>query len=561
MSQAGRILQDAPLGAGILTIEGDVGPAAGPDGIGNFFIVGAGGITTTSNPATNTLTVTNNVIAAQFDANVGSAFPAAGILQLLGTANQIDTTAAGNTVTFSLPNVLVAPGSLTVTTNLDVLNNTRLRGAITTDALALGVVQVDGATNVYTTAGLNGQVLIGSAGAAALWGNITSAAGSITITNGPNTINLEQNSQYVADAGNAVPVGGVLNVVGGANITTSGALNTLTVALEPNVTIAGNFVAGGDITGSNLTILGDINATLGTIFANDIAAVGNLVTNGFISAGSDIFATLNVKAGTGLRATTGGVIVNAGGMDITGNSFLRSLPIGVVQVLPTTQLTSTNAALDGEILIGEAGVNPTWHRLTAGPGISITNAPHAITINNTTAAQAAFRAHNNAGIPYLATTGAADFSYGASAIMTEDFDPDNLFYPGDGVGSPANFQAPYDGIYSFTISCSLGYDAVVGPGTAYWQSRWIKSLFVNLTVATYTVMSITGQPTLGANNKYVNIQATQVVQMSAGQFMVFRHRVNLFAPASPAYYQHIQFGPDYAGNGEDYISGYLVRRL
>lgn len=52
--------------------------------------------------------------------------PAAGNIQLSGTANQITVTAGTNKLTFSLPSALVAPGSVTATTTL-----TATLGAIT----------------------------------------------------------------------------------------------------------------------------------------------------------------------------------------------------------------------------------------------------------------------------------------------------------------------------------------------------------------------------------------------------------------------------------------------
>jgi hypothetical protein len=49
-----------PPAAGIQTITGNVGGAVGPDGGGNVDFVGAGTVTVTGNPGTNTLTITIN---------------------------------------------------------------------------------------------------------------------------------------------------------------------------------------------------------------------------------------------------------------------------------------------------------------------------------------------------------------------------------------------------------------------------------------------------------------------------------------------------------------------
>jgi hypothetical protein len=57
------------------------------------------------------------------------------------------------------------------------------------------LTDITGKTAVWTTlgtgAGNDGQLLIGETGTTADWANITSAGATITITNGPNTINLE----------------------------------------------------------------------------------------------------------------------------------------------------------------------------------------------------------------------------------------------------------------------------------------------------------------------------------------------------------------------------------
>jgi len=65
-----------------------------------------------------------------------------------------------------------------------------LAGTLTLAALGAGVMQTDGAGLVTSDNGANGQVLIGG-GAAPAWANITSTGGSVTITNGVNSIDLD----------------------------------------------------------------------------------------------------------------------------------------------------------------------------------------------------------------------------------------------------------------------------------------------------------------------------------------------------------------------------------
>lgn len=84
----------------------------------------------------------------------------------------------------------------------------------------------------------NGQLLIGSTVAPNIRvGNLTSTGGTITITNGAGTINLEAGATtpttFVEDIGAAVPVANVLNVLGRSGSKTSGAANTITINSPP----------------------------------------------------------------------------------------------------------------------------------------------------------------------------------------------------------------------------------------------------------------------------------------------------------------------------------------
>ena len=65
-----------------------------------------------------------------------------------------------------------------------------LAGTLTLSALGAGVMQTDATGLVTSNNGTNGQLLIGG-GTAPAWANITSTGATVTITNGPNTINLE----------------------------------------------------------------------------------------------------------------------------------------------------------------------------------------------------------------------------------------------------------------------------------------------------------------------------------------------------------------------------------
>lgn len=149
----------------------------------------SGDATVTLTPGANALglDVTGNFVI-QYDTDSGSAIPVAGLTLLSGGSN-ITTTGAASTATINLDDDVVIPGTLTVS------------------SLNQGVVQSDATGLLFADNGNDGQTLIGG-GAAPAWANITSSGGTITITNGPNSIDLSVNTP---PSGNRHGFLGVLN--------------------------------------------------------------------------------------------------------------------------------------------------------------------------------------------------------------------------------------------------------------------------------------------------------------------------------------------------------------
>jgi hypothetical protein len=183
---SGTWIQMASTGTGILTVTGDVGGAVGPDGANNINLLSGSDLTVTGNPAGNTLTITlDGTVATQYDADVGSAVPAAGILNIVGTGGA-STSAAGNTVT------------ITTAATVPLQFDTDAGSAVP----ALGILDVLGGTGI-TTAGAGNVVTI--------------------------TADADVATQYTTDAGVAVPAANNLNVVGGGATSTTGAGSTITI--------------------------------------------------------------------------------------------------------------------------------------------------------------------------------------------------------------------------------------------------------------------------------------------------------------------------------------------
>ena len=132
--------------------------------------------------------------------------------------------------------------SLTLVVPLTVPNGGTGNSSLTDHGIMLG----SGAGAVTVTAApTNGQLLIGSTGVDPVLGSLTSTGGSVTITPGAGTINLEVAASNDAiltvtgDSGGALsPTAGNLNVLGTSGSKTSGSASTLTVKSPPYADIA-----------------------------------------------------------------------------------------------------------------------------------------------------------------------------------------------------------------------------------------------------------------------------------------------------------------------------------
>ena len=108
MSQAGQYMFLSSGGA-LETLTGNSGGPVGADASHNINIIGSDDITVTGNPGTNTLTIdVSGDVATTFDADLGTAVPLAGVLNIVGGAN-IHTSGATDTITVSLDNAIDLP--------------------------------------------------------------------------------------------------------------------------------------------------------------------------------------------------------------------------------------------------------------------------------------------------------------------------------------------------------------------------------------------------------------------------------------------------------------------
>lgn len=250
-NQADWKLLSVGLLSGILTLTGNIGGAVSPDGAGNVDFVGAGSLEVVGNPGANTLliqglggknpailftedvgtaspdgvgninilggtgidtlgagsTVTVSVdgsFATQYDCDAGSAIPVANILDIIGDGTYITTLGGANIVEISLTGLVAQQydgdvGSAVAAAGIlniigDGFNISTLAGGniveVSLNDPGDGIVLSNGG-NLLGINGTDGQVIIAATAGLPTFADITSTGGTINITGGPNTLNLE----------------------------------------------------------------------------------------------------------------------------------------------------------------------------------------------------------------------------------------------------------------------------------------------------------------------------------------------------------------------------------
>lgn len=302
------------------------------------------------------------------------------------------------------------------------------------DVMYADNVDFTGNASVSASVTADGQLLIGSTVAPNIRvGLLTSLGGSISITVGAGTINLETGATtpitFMADSGAAVPAGNILNVFGTNSISTSGTGNTLTITVAnasavvrgvasfdvTNFTVTGGNVVSNPITitaGAGITVVGSpVNlggavtisaaASVPTTFTADVGtatpAANNINLLGTAAQGLSTSATgstvtftnadwTTTQKGVGTLATNAETITGAvTNKAVTPDDLKAKLGTQTIHSLAlfqgqTAALTSLGAATNGQIPIGSTGADPVLNTLTAGANVTITNGAGTITI-------------------------------------------------------------------------------------------------------------------------------------------------------------------------------------
>jgi hypothetical protein len=140
MSQAGSFsTSGGGGGTPVEKLTGNIGLPVPADGSNNINVLGSGVIVTTGNPGTNTITIAfTDEVAQQFDADLGSAVPVAGIINIIGGLN-VNTLGFGDTITISASQTPLINNYTDVTTSPYVVLSTDYYLSVDTSTIAITI--------------------------------------------------------------------------------------------------------------------------------------------------------------------------------------------------------------------------------------------------------------------------------------------------------------------------------------------------------------------------------------------------------------------------------------
>lgn len=365
---------------------------------------------TGSTPAVGTLTGTANrvtvtggagsiTLSGPQDLHSGAA-PTFASAALTATANQL-TLGTTNTTTITSPapaasRVYTIPDAGTSTQFVMAAGAQTVAGAKTFSATptfssltASTAVYLDATQQLATVALTNGQLLIGSTGAAPAVGTLTGTANRITVTSGAGSITLSgpqdlhsgaspsfssinlSSSTFTMNSVNATFTGVVsstpMNYVFGP-VNTGGSTATVAI-LEHANTFADvvSFVAGAVITTSSNQI----------IFGSEQTTTLNVAT----PAASLVYTLPDVGSSAAFVMTAGAQTI-AGAKTFSATPAFSSLTASTTVYLNASKQLTSVALTNGQLLIGSTGAAPVAATLTGTANrITVTSGAGSITLS------------------------------------------------------------------------------------------------------------------------------------------------------------------------------------
>jgi hypothetical protein len=236
---------------------------------------------------------------------------------------------------------------------------------------------------------------------------------------------------FVEDSGNATAAGAIINVLGGSNINTSGAGNTITINLNNSVAVSGSISAGTTVTaGTGITATtGNVTASAGSVVitstsananANDVDFIKNR-SGGVITSG-DTLGNITFKGFDGTSNITGSKIVSVSSGTIATNRIPSDLEFFTHpdSITASTQRMVINSAGNVTINTPDSGIGLTINgggeTITAG-GLTVTAGGITATTGDVTisAGNLALPNTNSTGTQGVITLGGPRFFHAAGS--------------------------------------------------------------------------------------------------------------------------------------------------
>jgi len=293
--------------------------------------------------------------------------------------------------------------------------------------------------------------------------------------------------EFVTDSGSAIPSGGILNIVGSSELSTSGATNVVDVDISSSND--GEILIGA--TGSD-PAWANITSTGATITITNAANSINL-------EGPGTGQLQQFTSDAGVATPTAGVVDVVGGANIDTSAASDTLTVSLsddvtiagtltlsylgagVGATNSSGLISSSTGNDGQVLIGATGSDPAWANITStGASVTITNAANSINLEvvpPVAPIDSGFLAVLTGTHYFQYFPALTSFQLGLTtgAVMTEIYDNNSDFFPGNGTTTGATFTAPQTGKYHLTMRVKYNATIATTGGVGYVRRLWIAT--------------------------------------------------------------------------------------